>query len=83
MNIGKWVLKKKSDKILVIRDICEISWVLIWCAGVQFPQRPRERPSNHQAAQESKKITLNGELAAARDEAGAHPAPLSFTEFAA
>uniref|UniRef100_A0A6N2KBQ4 VHS domain-containing protein n=1 Tax=Salix viminalis TaxID=40686 RepID=A0A6N2KBQ4_SALVM len=46
------------------------------CAGVQFPQRPRERPSNHQAAQESKKITLNGELAAARHEAGAHPAPV-------
>ncbi|KAF9660995.1 hypothetical protein SADUNF_Sadunf19G0021700 [Salix dunnii] len=37
----------------------------------------------HQAAQESKKITLNGELAAARHEAGAHPAPLSFTEFVA
>ncbi|KAF9661000.1 hypothetical protein SADUNF_Sadunf19G0022300 [Salix dunnii] len=43
------------------------------CAGVQFPQRTRERPSNHQAAQESKKITLNGELAANRYEAGAHP----------
>ncbi|KAL3564669.1 hypothetical protein D5086_032715 [Populus alba] len=46
------------------------------CAGVQFPQRPRERPSNHQATQESKKNTLNGELAAARHEVGAHPVPV-------
>jgi hypothetical protein len=43
---------------------------------VQFPQRPRERPSNHQATQESKKNTLNGELAAARHEVGAHPVPV-------
>ncbi|XP_011001257.1 PREDICTED: TOM1-like protein 2 [Populus euphratica] len=46
------------------------------CAGVQFPQRPRERPSNNQTTQESKKNTLNGELAAARHEVGAHPVPV-------
>ncbi|KAF9660987.1 hypothetical protein SADUNF_Sadunf19G0022600 [Salix dunnii] len=68
------IVKKKVDHSLLTE---------LPCAGVQFPQRPRERPSNHQAAQESKKITLNGELAAARHEAGAHPAPLSFTEFVA
>ncbi|CAK7328555.1 unnamed protein product [Dovyalis caffra] len=45
-------------------------------AGVQFAQRPRERPSNHQAAQENNKITLNGELAASRREAVAQPAPV-------
>jgi hypothetical protein len=49
---------------------------------VQFPQRPHERPSserpsNNQTAQENKKITLNGELAAAsRHEMVAQPAPV-------
>ncbi|XP_061979127.1 TOM1-like protein 5 isoform X2 [Populus nigra] len=50
-------------------------------AGVQFPQRPHdrlssERPSNNQTAQENKKITLNGELAASRHEMVAQPAPV-------
>jgi hypothetical protein len=48
---------------------------------VQFPQRPHERPSserpsNNQTAQENKKITLNGELAASRHEMVAQPAPV-------
>ncbi|KAG6779421.1 hypothetical protein POTOM_015801 [Populus tomentosa] len=50
-------------------------------AGMQFPQRPRERPSserpsNNQTAQGNKKITLNGELAASRHEMVAQPAPV-------
>lgn len=48
---------------------------------MQFPQRPRERPSserlsNNQTAQGNKKITLNGELAASRHEMVAQPAPV-------
>ncbi|KAF9660998.1 hypothetical protein SADUNF_Sadunf19G0022100 [Salix dunnii] len=73
-NIGEQVHRQVIDTgilpilVKIVKKKTELP-----CAGVQFPQRTRERPSNHQAAQESKKITLNGELAAARYEAGAHP----------
>ncbi|XP_011009978.1 PREDICTED: class E vacuolar protein-sorting machinery protein hse1-like, partial [Populus euphratica] len=50
-------------------------------AGMQFPQRPHERPSserpsNNQTAQGNKKITLNGELATSRHGMVAQPAPV-------